>query len=122
MFPIVSIKGRFDGSFWRTDKDGIKLLPAKPYNKVKHGLKVKPDKLPCKIHQKADELYQGFTEETKAEWRRAIKVPFKSAYDLWMGECMTCFFRGENAPSHPSISGGHTWDKVVCDSLIPPPS
>lgn len=122
MYPLAGITGRFDGSFWNTTKNGIQLKAASPFKKVKHGLPVKPDKLPCKAFQLADQLYQGMTQETKDIWRKATKKSGMSTYDLFMKECLTCFNSNRNAPATPSISGGYSVGKVLCDSLVPPPT
>lgn len=61
---------------------------------------------PCQAFKYCDLLYQQMTPEERDEWRRAVKRPVTSPYDLWMRECLTLVNAGEAPPDHPSASGG----------------
>lgn len=121
MYPIVSIIGRYDNAYFRSLKAGLSMRSLPPH-RIKHkNLAVAPKILACRAFKVADLLYQDFDQATKDKWRKAVKKPNKSPYDLWMQECLTCFNAGRNAPETPSISGGYSNDKVLCDGNFPAP-
>jgi hypothetical protein len=58
------------------------------------------------VFQKADALYQTFTEPQRRQWKAAVKAPHMSGYDLWMKESMTLMMSGQPPNLIPSHSGG----------------
>ena len=61
---------------------------------------------PCNVFKIADAAYTALPEETKQQWRDAVKKPGISGYTLWMKENMTAAMREGKLPTGPSASGG----------------
>ena len=57
----------------------------------------------------------------RPHWRLVLDVDKKSAYDIWMSECLTAWRRGAYAPIVPSKSGGHSAAELIPAGSIPPP-
>jgi len=104
--PVLSATGRL-GEFYLA-ADGT-VLRAHPHPRPP-GLE--KNHCPCKAWKHADWLYANGKVDATA-WRKALKRPNMSPYDLWMRECMACFSKGLYAPDHPSISGGWSRDKIT---------
>lgn len=90
--------------------------PKRKHGKARGGQKVRHD---CAVWTLADLQYQGFTIERRTEWRRALKKPNMSAYDLWMHEAIPHHLRGLNPPDHPSNSGGYGTTELNPGTVLP---
>jgi len=66
----------------------------------------------CCNFKLADRLYQNMGLQEKDWWRRRVKKPGASAYDVWMTEALYLLNRGLNPPRWPSISGGFSGYKA----------
>lgn len=76
---------------------------------------------PCQSWKQCDWLYQMMTEEQRLVWRKAIKKPHMSGYDLWMKECVSLSVKGKNPPDLPSVSGGYSTALAIPGTTWLPP-
>lgn len=121
-YPINNASGSVSNMAFATHAGFIDLTGTPMKKKARPGDRRADETQAQKNFREADLLYQQFPQSRRDQWRKAVKKPHVSAYALWMKECMTCFHSGRNAPIDPSISGGYSGAKVVCNSLIPPPT
>lgn len=121
-YPITAVHGNFGSGEFAMNRGDILLRPRKPTGHRKHEYHFNPAKQECKNHKWADLIYQMFTPAQVGVWRRALKAPHKSAYDLWMMECLYLFNRGLSSPLEPSVSGGYTGKKAIPGGPYNPPN
>jgi len=111
-FPITEAVGRFGTTLFvrvGTDQSG---RPYKRMRDMKHRKPERPWKPDCQYWKLSDWIYQQKDPNDIAYWRRHIKAPYTSPYDLWMSECLACFFRTGRGPAGASISGGFSLTKL----------
>jgi hypothetical protein len=60
-----------------------------------------------------DYIYQLKDESDIAYWRKRIKAPHMSTYDLWMKESLATLAQYGTTPAKASISGGYSIAKVI---------
>jgi len=145
--PVIAVRGRFANARLRASlaeprfaaKDVFKPPPLKPVIKGEQvharflgrfaGLRGKQpfrsrlatkENCPCEANKWADRLWVNLMVKHDV-WRKWLKAPHMSPYDLWMKECTECFRRGHYAPLEPSISGGFSRRKVIPHYLFQPP-
>lgn len=112
-FPIVSASGRFSTSLLMVTPEGGSLR-SNPYPRdMKHRSPSLPFEKACQYHKLADYIYQQKDEADIHYWRYKLKAPHMSTYDLWMKECLACFWKFGSSPSDASISGGYSTDHVI---------
>lgn len=112
-FPIAEVHGRFANTlfFGKGSKTNIRPHLSRQ-RRYKRDPK-KPFKKECQAHKYADWLYQQKDEDDITYWRRKLKAPHMSTYDLWMKECMFSFLNYGTSPLKASISGGFSNAKVI---------
>lgn len=104
--PIVEVHGRFATGIFVRGSQQLRAVP--PPKKPKKGIET----CPCKSWTHADWLWShGFVDTD--QWRKAVKRPGMSGYDLWMREAVHLASQGHYFPHMPSISGGWSASKCV---------
>lgn len=112
-FPVLTVQGRFGNGIYKMRDSGpfldhYSLLPEKredPY--------YTPRKCSCQAFKYLDLQYQGFSDEEKTKWRRAVKKPGLSGYTLFMSEGLYLLTKGKCFSGEPSISGGYNAKKAI---------
>jgi len=107
---IVTTKGAISQSHGKRLKD-------RPEKIVYEG----GDYCACNAYLVADWLWTSGHLD-KDLWRRAVKRPHFSAYDLWLYESIGCARAGLYLPDVPSISGGYSRNNLIPGTTWQPPA
>jgi len=75
--------------------------------------------LHCFYFKYCDKAYQDLCPDQRASWRRGIKRPRISPYDLFMSEALRAAHERWPLPDAPSLSGGFTTKHVKPGTKIP---
>ncbi len=112
-YPIVAVSGRFATTLWVNSGVDNYGRPYPQMRDMRHRAPHLPFDQNCQNHKLADWLYQQKDDSDIAYWRRNLKAPHMSTYDLWMKECLATFASTGRVPSKASISGGYSIKKVI---------
>lgn len=93
-------------------KHGPTARTRKKHSKDVH--RTEKQKCPCEAFTAADLSYQKMSDPDRLTWKKALKKPGMSAYELYMKEAISALINSGRYPECPSVSGGFS-----CSSVIP---